>query len=120
MSQREGKEKLTVHLTKGFQRSSIVPGKVSDDNLKSNQICAYVGQPKKFSVDTNFGDFIVHCSIAALKFCKENLSTNFGLFAVFVKVAFEITKKTQHCVLPGFTCFQVFRNRASLLGFSRL
>ena len=31
--------------------------------------------------------------IAALKFFEESLSTNFGLIAVFVKVALEITKK---------------------------
>ena len=43
-------------------------------------------------MDTEFEDFIVHCSIAVLKFFKENLSTNFGLIAVFVKVALEITK----------------------------
>ena len=51
------------------------------------------GQPTKFSVDENFGDFIVHWSIAALKFFKENLMTNFGLIAVFVKLTFEITKR---------------------------
>ena len=53
------------------------------------QRCAYVRQLKNFSMDT---DFIVHWSIAALKVFKENLSTN------FVKVALEITKRTQHCV----------------------
>ena len=87
---------MTVHLTKGF-----LPRKVSED-LESNQLCTYVRQLQMFSVDTDFGDFIVHSSIAALKFFKENLSTN------------------KHCVLPGFTCFHVFRNRASLLVFSRL
>ena len=50
-------------------------------------------QPTKFSMDENFGDFIVHWSIAALKFFKENLMTNFGLIAVFVKLTFEITKR---------------------------
>ena len=59
------------------------------------QLCAYVRQLKNFSMDT---DFIVHWSIAALKVFKENLSTNFGLIAVFVKVALEITKRAQHCV----------------------
>ena len=45
--------------------------------------------------------------IAALKFFKENLSTNFGLVVVFVKVALEITKRAQHCVLliDMFSCF---------------
>ena len=64
-------------------------------------------------MDTKFGDIIVLYidQIAALKFFKENLSTNFGLIAVFLKVAFEITKRAQHYVLPRFTCFRVFRNR---------
>ena len=31
-----------------------------------------------------------------------------------------ITKRAQNCVLPWFTCFRVFRNRGSLLAFSRL
>ena len=66
-------------------------------------------------MDTKCGGFIEHWSIVALKIFKENVSTNFGLIAVFVKVAFEITKRAQHCVLPWFTCFHVFRNRASLL-----
>ena len=82
----------------------------------------YVSRIKKFSffsTDTKFGDFIVHWSIAALK-CKENLSTNFGLIAIFEKVAVEITKKAQHCVLPWFTCFRVSRNHASRLALSRL
>ena len=62
------------------------------------QFCAYVRQLKKFSMDTKFRDFIVPWSIAALKFFKENISTNFGLIAVFVKVALEITKRVQHYV----------------------
>ena len=62
------------------------------------QFCVCVSQVKTFSVDTKFGDFIVHWSIAALKVFKENLSTNFSLIAVFVKVALEITKRAQHCV----------------------
>ena len=66
-------------------------------------------------MDTKFGDSIVHWSIAILNFL-----TNFGLIAVFVKVALEITKSAHHCVLPGFTCFHVFRNHASLLAFSGL
>ena len=58
---------------------------------------------------TKIGHFIiVHLSIASLNFFKENLSQNFGLIAVFVKVAVEITKRAQHCVLPRFTCFHVF------------
>ena len=61
-----------------------------------NQFCAYVRQLKKFSMDTKFGDFIVHCTIEALKFLRENLSMNFGLIAVFMKVALEITKRAQH------------------------
>ena len=54
---------------------------------------------KKFSMETKFGYFTVHF--------KENLSTNFGLIVVFVKVALEITKRTQHCVLliHMFSCF---------------
>ena len=44
-------------------------------------------------MDTKFGDFKEHWSIAALNFLKENLSTNFGLLAVFVKVALEITSQ---------------------------
>ena len=38
-------------------------------------------------MDTKFGHFIVYWSIAILKSFKENLSTNFCLIAVFVKVA---------------------------------
>ena len=53
----------------------------------------------------------------ALKFFEEDLSSNFGLIAVLVIVALEITKRAQHCVLPPFTCFYVFQNRASLLAF---
>ena len=84
------------------------------------QFCADVRQLQKFSMDTKFKDLIVHRSIAALKFFKENLSTNFGLIAVFVKVALEITKRVQHCVLLIPCVFMVFRNRASVFAFSRL
>ena len=58
-------------------------------------------------MDTKFGYFTVRWSIAALNFFKENLLTNFGLIAVFVKVALEITKRAQHCVLliHMFSCF---------------
>ena len=58
-------------------------------------------------MDTKFRYFTVRWSIAALNFFKENLSTNFGLIAVFVKVALEITKRAQHCVLliRMFSCF---------------
>ena len=59
-------------------------------------------------MDTKIGQFIVQWCIAALKVFKENLSPNFGLIAVFVKVALEITKRGQHCVLPRFTCFRFF------------
>ena len=45
-------------------------------------------------MDTKFWGFIEHWSIVERKFFKENLSTNFGLIAVFVKVAFEINYKT--------------------------
>ena len=48
---------------------------------------------------TKFEDFMVQWSIAALKFFKENLSTNFGWIAVFVKVALDIAKRAQHCIL---------------------
>ena len=44
-------------------------------------------------MDKKFGGFIEHWSIEAPKFFKENLSTNFGLIAVFVKVAFEANYK---------------------------
>ena len=60
-------------------------------------------------MDTKFKDLIVHRSIAALEFFKENLSTNFGLIAVFVKVALEITKRVQHCVRLIPCVFMVFR-----------
>ena len=60
-------------------------------------------------MDTKIGHFIVHRSIAALKFYRENLTSNFGLIAVFVKVALEITKRAQHRVLTTeihmFSCF---------------
>ena len=52
--------------------------------------------------------FVEHWSIVARKSFKENLSTNFGLIAVFVKVAFEITKRAQHCVLPHLHVFVFF------------
>ena len=55
-------------------------------------------KPKFVQWTRNSGDFIVHWSIAALKVFKENLSANFGLIAVFVKVALEITKRAQQCV----------------------
>ena len=66
-----------------------------------------VRQLQKFSMDTKFGYFTVHWLIAALKFFKETLLTNFGLAAVFVKVTLEITKRAQHCVLliDMFSCF---------------
>ena len=39
-----------------------------------------------------------------INYCDENvlnkLSANFFLMAVFEKVALEITKRAQHCVLP--------------------
>ena len=46
-------------------------------------------------------------AIAALKFFEESLSTYFGLIAVFVKVALEITKKLS-IAFYWFTCFHVF------------
>ena len=57
-------------------------------------------------------------SIAAVKCFKENLSSNFGLIAGVVKVALEITKRAQHCVLPRFTfslisCFNFNRKEKS-------
>ena len=39
------------------------------------------------TIKRKLGDFIVRWSITALKFFKENLTTNFGPIAVFVKVA---------------------------------
>ena len=48
-------------------------------------------QPTKVSMNENFAGFIVHWSIAAMKFFKENPMTKFGLIAVFVKLTFEIT-----------------------------
>ena len=88
------------------------------------QFCADVRQLKKFfswfSMDTTFKDLIVHWSIAALKFFKENLSTNFGLIAVFVRVPLEITKRVQHCVRLIPCVFMVFRNRSSVFAFSLL
>ena len=45
---------------------------------------------------------MINCGIEIF---KESLSTNFALIAVFVKVAFKITKRAQHCVLPRFTHF---------------
>ena len=50
---------------------------------------------------------MVHESINALKKVLKILSTNFALIAVFVKVASEITKRAQHCVLPVFMCFEI-------------
>ena len=55
-----------------------------------------------------------------MKFLKENLSTNFGLIAVFVKAALEITKRERHCVRLIPCVFMVFQNRASVFAFSRL
>ena len=59
-------------------------------------------------MDAKFGDFILHWSISALKFCKQKLPTNFDLIAVFVRGALELTKRAQHCVLlilHMFSCF---------------
>ena len=57
-------------------------------------------------MDTKFGDFVLHWTIAALKFFKENLLTNFGLIAVFSKIVLESPKKAQHCVwlIHVFSC----------------
>ena len=57
-------------------------------------------------MDTKFEDFILHWTIAALKFFKENLLRNFGLIAVFSKIVLESTKKAQHCVwlIHMFSC----------------
>ena len=54
----------------------------------------------KFSMDAKFRHFIVHCIIAGVGILEENLWTNFGLIAVFVKEAFEITKRAQLCIVP--------------------
>ena len=55
-----------------------------------------------------------------MKFFEENLSTNHGLIAVFVKVAL----KELSIAFDWFTCSHVFffffGNRASLLAFSWL
>ena len=44
-----------------------------------------------------FYSTMINCGIEIF---KENLSTNFALIAVFMKVALKITKRAQHCVLP--------------------
>ena len=67
-----------------------------------------------------FGDFIVHWSIAVLKFFKENLCTNFGLIAVFMKVALENTKTVQYCVWLQIHMFSCFWNSSNHFVFSRL
>ena len=56
------------------------------------------------------------------EFFNKNLSTNFGLIAVFVKVALEITKRAQHYIAfdSDSHVFMFFRNHASLLAFSWL
>ena len=59
-------------------------------------------------MDTKFGDFILPWTIAALKFFKENLLTNFGLIAAIVKVVLESTKKAVSLAFDWFTCFHVF------------
>ena len=59
--------------------------------------CARVRQLLKFSIDTKFWDLIEN----VLKMFLKSLSTNFVLIAVFVKVALEITKRAQHCVLAS-------------------
>ena len=53
---------------------------------------------KSFQWTRNSGIFLVQWSIAALKFFKENVSTNFDYIAFFVKVASEIAKRVQCCV----------------------
>ena len=82
------------------------------------QICAFVRQLKKFSMDMKLGDFIIHWWIAALRIFKESLSTNFGLIAVFVKVAFEITKRAQHLhVTHVFMFFEIVQVYMCLAGW---
>ena len=49
--------------------------------------CAHVRQLQKCSIDKKFGDLIVHWSINVQKKFFKNLSTNFVLIAVSVKVA---------------------------------
>ena len=73
----------------------------------------HVRQLKKFSMATKFRGFIVHWSIAALKFFIEHVSTNFGFTVVFVKVALEITKSSAlrwliHMFSCSFEIVQVF------------
>ena len=80
------------------------------------QLCAYVRQPKNFSMDTKFVDFIVHWSIAALKFFKENLSENFGLInRCFRESSPRSYKKSSALRLTDSHVFMVDRNRASLI-----
>ena len=59
-------------------------------------------------METKCGGFIEHWWIVVLKLFNENLSTNFGLIAVFVKVAFEI-KELNTGFYPDkihlFSCF---------------
>ena len=58
-----------------------------------------------------------------INYCNENvlnkLSTNF-FTGCSEKVALEITKRAQHCVLPWFIRFHVFWNRTSVLAFRGL
>ena len=58
-------------------------------------------------------------NIAALRFLKENLLKNFGLIAVFVKVAFEITKRAQHCVNMPMRAASRSRAKTIVTSFSR-
>ena len=62
---------------------------------------------------------IEHWSIiVALKFFKENVLVNFGVMVVFVKVAFEITKRAQHSIFTliyMFSCFSKFTQLKSFM-----
>ena len=81
------------------------------------QFFAYVRQLKNVTMNMKNGHFIVHW---ITEIFNENLSSNFSLIAVFVKVALKITKRAQHCILPRFTRFHLFWICASLLAFSWL
>ena len=57
-------------------------------------------------MDTKLGDFIVHLSIVALKFFKENLSTN--LFSSLFSLKKLRRQKEPSIAFYCFTCFHVF------------
>ena len=81
---------------------------------------SFTGRAKILEVPEGWGGWILRADLGKSRREGGHTANPFcgGGMAIFWNHT--ITKRAQHCVLPWFTCFRVFRNCGSLLAFSWL